>query len=74
MSDCAIKTTCPYCGTGCGVSASIGAQGGVEIAGDPDHPANHGRLCVKGAALAQTLGDEGRLLHPRIGGARASWS
>ena len=74
MSDCAIKTTCPYCGTGCGVSASTGAQGGVEIAGDPDHPANHGRLCVKGAALAQTLGDEGRLLHPRIGGARASWS
>ncbi len=74
MSGKAIATTCPYCGTGCGVKASAGARGEIEIAGDPDHPANFGRLCVKGAALGATLGDEDRLLHPQIGGRRAAWS
>ena len=69
-----IKTSCPYCGTGCGVKAKIDAQGDVEIAGDPDHPANFGRLCVKGAALGATLGREDRLLYPHIAGARAAWS
>ena len=74
MSGKAIATTCPYCGTGCGVKASPGAHGDVEIAGDPDHPANFGRLCVKGAALGATLGEEDRLLYPQIGGKRVAWS
>lgn len=69
-----IRTTCPYCGTGCGVKALVSPSGEVEIAGDPEHPANFGRLCVKGAALAETLTMEGRLLHPRVGGERTSWS
>lgn len=69
----AVRTTCPYCGVGCGVLASRDAQGNVRIAGDPEHPANRGRLCVKGAALGETLAIEGRLLAPRIGGAEASW-
>ena len=73
-----VKTTCPYCGVGCGVRASRAADGSFDIAGDPDHPANFGKLCVKGAALGETLGLEGRLLHPLIreaGGGRreASW-
>ncbi len=45
----------------------------VEIQGDPDHPANAGRLCSKGAHLGETMGLEGRLLHPMIGDKRASW-
>jgi assimilatory nitrate reductase catalytic subunit len=57
---------------GCGVIASQ-RNGRVEIAGDPTHPANRGRLCSKGSALGDTLGAEGRLLHPSIGGQRASW-
>ena len=40
------------------------AEGGAAIAGDPDHPANFGRLCSKGAALGETLGLGTRLLHP----------
>lgn len=67
-----IKTTCPYCGVGCGVSAQIDGDD-VRVAGDKEHPANFGRLCVKGSALAQVLTHEERLLHPRIDGARASW-
>ena len=46
----ATKTTCPYCGVGCGVLATPDGQGGAAIAGDPDHPANFGRLCSKGSA------------------------
>ncbi len=41
--------------------------------GDKQHPANLGRLCSKGLALADTLGQEGRMLHPSIAGQRASW-
>ncbi len=67
------KTTCPYCGVGCGVLAAIAPDGEVSIAGDPDHPANFGRLCSKGSALAETFGLEDRLLYPEVAGVRASW-
>src|SRR5512144_2554270 len=60
------KTTCPYCGVGCGVLATPDGCGGAAIAGDPDHPANFGRLCSKGSALGETLGLAGRLLHPML--------
>jgi assimilatory nitrate reductase catalytic subunit len=62
----AVRTTCPYCGVGCGVLATPQAEGGVAIAGDPAHAANQGRLCVKGAALGETVSLEGRLLHPTV--------
>jgi assimilatory nitrate reductase catalytic subunit len=60
------RTTCPYCGVGCGVLAMPDGSGGAAIAGDPDHPANFGRLCSKGSALGETLGLENRLLYPMI--------
>ncbi|APG94447.1 nitrate reductase [Sinorhizobium americanum] len=68
-----VKTTCPYCGVGCGVIARVGDDGAVSVKGDPEHPANFGRLCSKGSALAETLDLDGRLLHPEIGGRRTSW-
>ncbi|HEY8124863.1 MAG TPA: nitrate reductase [Methylocystis sp.] len=69
------RSTCPYCGVGCGVLASPGDK---VVAGDPAHPANFGRLCSKGSALGETLGLGGRLLHPmrrQAGGdfARVNW-
>ena len=67
------RTTCPYCGVGCGVIASVAADGTVAVRGDPEHPANFGRLCSKGAALAETLDPATRLLHPEIGGQRVEW-
>jgi assimilatory nitrate reductase catalytic subunit len=70
---CDVKTTCPYCGVGCGVIATVADDGAVSIKGDPDHPANYGRLCSKGSALAETLDLDDRILHPEIGGKRASW-
>ncbi len=69
----AVRTTCPYCGVGCGVLATPDGSGGAAIAGDPEHPANFGRLCSKGSALGETLGLGTRLLHPMVRGARVSW-
>ncbi|ANT51449.1 nitrate reductase [Mesorhizobium amorphae] len=68
-----VRTTCPYCGVGCGVLAKVAADGQVSVRGDPDHPANFGRLCSKGSALAETIDLDGRLLHPEIDGRRAGW-
>jgi assimilatory nitrate reductase catalytic subunit len=67
------RTTCPYCGVGCGVLASPQPDGSVAIAGDPDHPANFGRLCSKGSALGETLSLDSRLLHPEIADCRVTW-
>jgi assimilatory nitrate reductase catalytic subunit len=74
----AVRTTCPYCGVGCGVLAKPDGRGGAVIVGDPDHPANFGRLCSKGSALGETLALGTRLLHPLLrqgdgSMARASW-
>jgi len=65
LSQAPIKTTCPYCGVGCGVKALVTKQG-VVINGDADHPSNLGRLCSKGSALGETLGLDDRLLTPQI--------
>jgi assimilatory nitrate reductase catalytic subunit len=67
-----IRTTCPYCGVGCGVLVSREGDG-FKVRGDPEHPANLGRLCSKGAALAETLSLDDRLLHPQVSGERVSW-
>jgi len=62
------RTTCPYCGVGCGVIIESEGQQIVSVKGDPDHPANFGRLCTKGATLAQTatapINRQARLLQP----------
>jgi assimilatory nitrate reductase catalytic subunit len=69
----AVRTTCPYCGVGCGLLVRP-ASDGIEVSGDPLHPSNFGRLCSKGSALGDTIDLEGRLLHPQIGSARVSWN
>ncbi|HJV43382.1 molybdopterin-dependent oxidoreductase [Caulobacter sp.] len=69
-----VKTTCAYCGVGCGVRGVVGEGRAVSVAGDAVHPANFGRLCSKGSALGATVGLEGRLLEPTINGKTASWA
>ena len=69
----AIRTTCAYCGVGCGISARVTGEREVRIEGDPEHPANRGKLCSKGTHLGETLGLEERLLYPEIDGRRTSW-
>ena len=69
-----IRTTCPYCGVGCGLEVLADGQGGYTVRGDERHPANFGRLCSKGAALGETLDDTGRLKYPQIDGVEANWN
>jgi assimilatory nitrate reductase catalytic subunit len=68
-----IRTTCPYCGVGCGIEAAVGEGRAVAIKGDPAHPANRGALCSKGTHLGETVGLEGRLLHPMVGDELVGW-
>ncbi|MDB5455197.1 MAG: molybdopterin oxidoreductase, partial [Caulobacter sp.] len=68
-----VKTACPYCGVGCGVSGLVGEGRALSVAGDLAHPANLGRLCSKGTALGATVSLRGRLLEPSIGGRPAAW-
>jgi assimilatory nitrate reductase catalytic subunit len=68
-----VRTTCAYCGVGCGIVATQTGERALDIKGDPDHAANAGRLCSKGTHLGETVGLEGRLLHPMIGDKRTSW-
>ncbi|HBM0959609.1 nitrate reductase [Enterobacter roggenkampii] len=67
------RTTCPYCGVGCGVVARVDGET-VSVRGDETHPANFGRLCVKGSALGETMGLQGRLLRPVVDGAEVAWA
>ena len=60
------RSTCCYCGVGCGVVIESAAGRIVGVRGDPDHPANFGRLCTKGATLFQTAGHDYRLLQPEL--------
>src|SRR5437868_14012920 len=73
----AVRTTCPYCGVGCGVSGraqSSNLSRELAVTGDAAHPANIGRLCSKGTALGATVGLEGRLLEPMIGKRTVDWT
>ena len=67
------RSTCPYCGVGCGVLLRPDGQGGVAVRGDPDHPANKGRLCSKGSALGDTVGLGRRLLAPVVNDVETEW-
>ena len=68
------STTCPYCGVGCGVLATVNHDGTRSVKGNKTHPANLGRLCSKGSALADTVELDGRLLYPEIKGKKTDWN
>ena len=68
-----VRSTCAYCGVGCGVLLHPDGAGGLAVRGDPDHPANYGRLCSKGMALGETVGLDHRLLSPRVFGQDTKW-
>ena len=68
-----VATTCCYCGVGCGVVVSTHKNGIFSVRGDAAHPANHGNLCTKGAALHLSTGAGARLLYPEVNGERVNW-
>src|SRR5688500_5730984 len=68
-----VRTTCCFCGVGCGVIATSSNSTITAVKGDPTHPANYGRLCTKGAALHLSTDTSARLLYPELNGERATW-
>ena len=61
------KTTCCYCGVGCGITVNKDLQGRIHVEGDKDHPVNKGMLCSKGMNLHYTVNDRSdRLLYPEM--------
>lgn len=68
-----IQTTCPYCGVGCGVDVAVHGDYDISVRGTKSHPANYGKLCSKGSALAETVSPEERLLSPRVGEQDTGW-
>ncbi|KAA0876370.1 nitrate reductase [Nitrincola tapanii] len=68
-----LTSSCPYCGVGCGVLPQVEAGRLIAISGDPQHPANFGKLCIKGSSLHETTGPELRLLQPKVDGKTSSW-
>ncbi|MFC5770096.1 nitrate reductase [Thauera sinica] len=60
------RATCPYCGVGCGVLIEHDGGRIHSVRGDPEHPANFGRLCTKGSTLHLTARPETRLLYPEL--------
>ncbi|MBZ0069406.1 MAG: molybdopterin-dependent oxidoreductase [Thiobacillus sp.] len=67
-----VSSVCCFCGTGCGVLIESDAGKIAGVKGDPAHPANHGKLCTKGAALALSAQAGGRVLFPELRTDRAS--
>ncbi len=68
-----VKTTCCYCGVGCGVIASSSNDSVFAVRGDATHPANFGRLCTKGVTLHLSTDPSARLLYPEVNGQRVTW-
>lgn len=68
-----VATTCPYCGVGCGVAVPQADDRTIAVTGLSNHPANGGRLCVKGTHLGDVLPVRNRLLHPVVDGRVTDW-
>ena len=72
-----IRTICQFCHTNCGIIIHRHGNGSLSVEGDPDHPMNRGRICVKGAAIPEFTRSEDRLKHPMrktsTGFKRISW-
>ena len=68
-----VRSTCCYCGTGCGVVIEAEADRIVGVRGDVDHPSSAGKLCTKGSTLHLTMtnsAQQGRARHPEMRTAR----
>ncbi|MDG3583474.1 nitrate reductase [Galbibacter pacificus] len=62
-----VKTTCSYCGVGCGIIVKKDAQNRITVEGDKDHPVNRGMLCSKGMNLHYVANDiSDRIMYPEM--------
>jgi ferredoxin-nitrate reductase len=67
QSEKVFKSTCSYCGVGCGILVKKDKKGNLTVEGDKDHPVNRGMLCSKGMNLHYAMQDRSdRLLFPEM--------
>lgn len=66
-----VRSVCPYCGVGCGVILETHKGKVAKVKGDPEHPANRGKLCTKGMNLHKTIHTPDRLTRPLMRPARS---
>lgn len=69
-----VNTTCAYCGVGCGIEIKREADSTLSLLGAESHPANFGKLCLKGKELLSTVGLENRLLEPQVNNQPVTWT
>jgi anaerobic selenocysteine-containing dehydrogenase len=65
-ADAAVRTGCPYCGVGCGLSVSVADGRVLKVRGDREHPSSRGEVCMKAAALPPTVANPGRAERARM--------
>src|SRR5688572_14244220 len=70
-ADRPVRTGCPYCGVGCGLSVTVADGRVAKVRGDREHRSSRGEVCMKAAALPATVANEGRASRARVRG-RAS--
>src|SRR5215470_13677196 len=56
-----VRTICPYCGVGCGLTIKTRDGRIVEVKGDKAHPSSLGGICVKGAQVGEIVATPNRL-------------
>ena len=61
-----VKTTCTYCGVGCGLYLGVRGNEIITSRGDPEHPLSKGNLCVKGRYAFKFVNHPNRLTKPLI--------
>lgn len=61
-----VKTTCSYCGVGCGIYLGVRGNAVVDVRGDVENPINRGNLCVKGRFGYEFINSPERLTTPLI--------
>ncbi|MDM8521874.1 nitrate reductase [Desulfococcaceae bacterium HSG8] len=60
------KSTCPYCGFGCGLMVGVEQGKVVKVKGMEDHPTNKGKTCILPANYPPIFTDKDRLKHPML--------
>lgn len=62
-----VRTTCCYCGVGCGIEVTTSPRGRLSLRGDAQHPGSRGNLCSKGRTLLHVVASrQDRLTAPQV--------